>query len=87
MAGFTVEIIRRPCYVQGTRAMFHCWTQESQVIAPSILVGGHSGGTVAGVLGIVEFENGEVSKVYPEHIRFADGGGFEQYAFDPIEED
>lgn len=87
MAGFSIEIKRRPCYVEGQKAMFHCWSQESHVVGPSLLVGGHSGGTVSGVLGIVEFENGGVSKVYPEHIQFADGGGFEEYAFGPIKED
>lgn len=87
MAGFSIEIARRPCYVDGKKAMFHCWSQESHVVAPSPLVGGHSGGTVSGVMGIVEFEDGRITKVYPSGIRFADGGGFEQYVFLPDKED
>lgn len=63
------EITRRPCYVDGQRAIFNCWSQE-----------------IRGVMGIVEFENGGVSKVYPENIQFADGGGFEEYAFRPMNE-
>lgn len=83
----TIDICNkvRPCYVHGERAMFHCWAQESYVVGPSLLVGGHNGGTVAFVKGIVEFENGGVSKVDPENIQFADGGSFEYYAFLPLE--
>ena len=87
MAGFSIEITRRPCYVYGRKALFHCWGQESRVIPPSALIGGHPGGTIASIMGIVEYEDGEVCKVNPDHIRFADGGGFEQYAFDPVKED
>lgn len=75
----------RPCYVAGEKALFHCWCHESHVVGPSLLVGGHSGGTVAFVKGIVEFENGGVTKVDPENIQFADGGSFEEYAFLPLE--
>lgn len=85
MAGFYVELKRRICYVGEKRAMFHCWSQESRIVEPSIRVGGHGGGILAGVLGIVEFEDGAVAKVYPENIQFADGGGFEEYAFLPKE--
>ena len=81
------EITRRPCYVNGQKAIFHCWSQESHVVGPSLLVGGHSGGTVAGVMGLVEFEDGGVSKVYPEKIQFADGGGFNEIAWRPMKED
>ena len=81
MAGFYVEPKRRPCYVEEKRAMFNCWSQESQIVEPSIHVGGHGGGVISGVLGIVEFEDGSVAKVYPERIQFADGGGFGDYMF------
>lgn len=81
MAGFYVEPKRRSCYVGEKRAMFNCWSQENQIVEPSICVGGHGGGVIAGVLGIVEFEDGSVAKVYPEKIQFADGGGFGEYVF------
>ena len=38
-----------------------------------------------GVLGIVEFEDGSVAKVYPGKIHFADGGRFEEHVFLPKE--
>lgn len=79
------EITRRPCYVDGTKAMFLCWSQESNVIAASPLVGGHPGGTISGVRAIVEYENGEVSVVRPERLCFADDGGFSETAWLPME--
>lgn len=83
MASLSMTIETRPCYVRDQKAMFHCWSQESYVVGPSPLVGGHNGGTVNKVLGVVEFEDGSVHQVYPSDIRFADGGSFEQYAFLP----
>lgn len=76
---------RRPCYVNGKRAMFHFWYQDSRVVPPSVLTGGHKGGVVAGALGIVEFEDGTVDCTEPWKIKFADGGRFEEYAFIPEE--
>ena len=61
MAGFYVEPKRRPCYVGEKRAMFNCWSQESQGV------------------------HGSVAKVFHGKICFADGGGFEKYAFLPKE--
>lgn len=85
----------RPCYVTKyksdtkkpwmiekdgtTNALFHCWEHISEVIAPSPLAGGHSGGVVSGILGIVEFSNGSIGKVKPEDITFIDNK-FEEYA-------
>lgn len=83
MANISLPFVfkRRPCYVKDKKAFFHVWFQESQIVAPSILSGGHSGGVVATVLGLVEFEDGTISKEYPEQIKFADGGGFDEYCF------
>lgn len=74
---------RRPCYVDGKRAMFHTWSQQSDIFAPSPMVGGHPGGTVSRCVGIVEYENGKVEKVMPNEIRFADGGEFSERVFLP----
>lgn len=85
MASFKIDIPRRPCYVGEERALFHGWFQESQIVPPSNLIGGHNGGVVSAVLGVVEFGNGKVRKVYPEDIQFADGNNFGDYAFFPKE--
>ena len=79
----------RPCVVRKTvrsndyaNALFHIWVQESDVVAPSPMIGGHPGGTVNTVLGLVEFEDGSVKKVYPGDIVFIDSEGkFKEYDF------
>ena len=63
----------RPCTVDGRKALFHKWERKSEIVQPSMLKGGHNGGTVCGDMAIVEFENGEVAEVLPWRIRFTDG--------------
>ena len=53
-------------------ALFHGWVQIKQVVGPSIMLGGHSGGEIATTLGIVEYLDGTVEQVYPAYIRFVD---------------
>lgn len=75
---------RRPCYVEGKKAMFHCWRNVSQIVSPSAFVGGHSGGIVSDTYGIVEYEDGTIAGyIEPVKIRFADGGDFDETAFLP----
>ena len=87
MASINIHYPLRPCYVPNCRkvrnpekGLFHCWSHESEVIPPSPLMGGHNGGVVAGVVGIVELEDGSIIKVYPTDIRFCDNE-FDNYAF------
>ena len=61
----------RPCYVDGTKALFHGWDQNKRVIEPPLMIGGGPGGTVAYTLGIVEFIDGTVKQVFPGAIKFA----------------
>lgn len=69
----TVETAEyRPCIVNEEEALFHRWEQRSELLTPSPLRGGHSGGVVSGVLGIAERKDGTVFKAYPENIRFLD---------------
>lgn len=62
----------RPCIVNGLKSLFHGWEQRSEVIPPSPLKGGHSGGEIKLTLGIIEREDGTIHKAYPEEIRFID---------------
>ena len=62
----------RPCYVDGVKALFHNWGRHSRVVEPSPMVGGAPGGTVSYILGIVEFEDGQIKQVFPEKIKFVD---------------
>lgn len=59
----------RLCMVDGKLGYFHTWEQYSEVIDPSPLKGGHPGGTIAQVFGIVEFSNG-IRRVNPCDIKF-----------------
>lgn len=54
------------------KALFHCWSFNSKVVEPSLMIGGHPGGTVAYTTGIVELEDGKVVNLFPEHIKFTD---------------
>ena len=58
----------RPCYVKGDRALFQRWVEEER----------------RNTYGIVEFENGEISLVAPEYIKFADSSfRFDEIAWKP----
>lgn len=85
MAGFTVETKLRPCYIIGndskTKALFHCWSFHSDIYAPSVMIGGHGGGVVARTGAIVELEDGSVTVVHPESIRFVPGI-FDEYGWE-----
>lgn len=62
----------RPCVVNGKKALFHTFEQYSEIVPPSIAVGGHSGGVIAEVFAIVEYEDGTVGRVRISLLRFTD---------------
>ena len=62
----------RPCLVAGRKALFHRWADRADVMAPSVLNGGYLSGQLWQVFGIVEYEDGQVSEVSPNKIRFLD---------------
>lgn len=84
-SGIKVEFEKRPCYVDGVKAIFHRFSERSEIIAPSPMKGGHGGGVLKWTVAIVEYENGVVSEVEVTKVRFADGGEFSNIAFKPLE--
>jgi len=77
---------RRPCVYTPSlknpvKCLFHCFSTESYIVPPSLLKGGHNGGTVSEPVAIVEFENGMVEKVPANKIRFDDIGSFNDFAW------
>lgn len=76
---------RRMCLADGPngpeKALFHCWSTEVRVIPPSVLRGGHSGGTITETVAILEFEDGHLEKLGTNEFRFVDGGQFGQWAW------
>lgn len=73
MAGLDMRIKweTRLCEVDGEIGYFYTWEQFSTVVDASPLIGGHPGGVVAKVYGIVEFPDG-VHRVEPTKIKFVD---------------
>ena len=61
----------RSCIVKGRPGLFHCWEHRSDVVDASPMIGGHPGGQISYVLGIVEFSDG-VKRVDPTQIKFTD---------------
>lgn len=96
MALMKFELGLRPCRVttykadekrkwmivghETVNALFHCWAHKSNVVEPSPMVGGHPGGVVSGLVGIVEFVHGDIHEVNPCDITFLDNK-HEEYAF------
>lgn len=76
----TIHRELRPCIVNGQKALFHQWEDVSEIVPPSPMRGGHQGGTLREVFGIIEREDGTVCECYPYEIRFVDGK-IEEYAF------
>ena len=62
----------RPCMVGDKRALFHRWEDKTEIVPPSNLRGGHSGGVVRGCMAIVEFEDGYIGEAYPYDVSFLD---------------
>ena len=63
----------RLCRAKGVDAIFHKWAEVSEVIPPSPMVGGHSGGVIRYATDIVEFiHNGQVIEVMANDVIFCD---------------
>ena len=78
----------RPCFVgkENKKALFHKWGECSEIVAPSIMKGGHGGGVLNYTIGIVELEDGSIEKYFPEDIRFVPGE-IDNYSFKDGDED
>lgn len=67
----------RPCVIEKRgsnprNAVFHCFGQFSEVVAPSPLEGGHGGGQIANIMAVVEYPDGQVDEVPAYCVRFTD---------------
>ena len=67
-----IETKLRPCLVNGEKALFHTWSNKSQIVEPSPLIGGHNGGVLEYTVGIIEYEDGQISECLPSQIKFID---------------
>lgn len=75
-----IETELRPCLINGKKALFHNWSNKSQIVDPSPFVGGHQGGVLEYTVGIIEYEDGQVCECMPSQIKFIDSK-MERYYF------
>lgn len=68
---YTIKWETRLCEVDGRYGYFHTWEHYSEIVPPSLLKGGHSGGVISGCLAIVEFKDG-VERIEPTKLKFID---------------
>ena len=83
----TTTDTRRPCWVNGKRAFFHCWANTAR---PAMPRGVDTDANpdyfqLAHLHAVVEFEDGHVERVWPQDMKFADGGDFEKFAWTPTQ--
>ena len=82
---------RRPCVIKGTngkqKCLFHRWSQESWIVPPSLLAGGHNGGVISKIMAVMEFEDGSVRLVNYDTFEFCDSnGGFLDFSWEKEDE-
>lgn len=79
---------RRPCWVHGKKALFHQWCSSARPVLPRGVEPDEKTPHYQLSLthAIVEHEDGTVERVWPQDVKFADGGGFEEYAWQPMTE-
>lgn len=67
------EPFLRPCYVENIgKALFHLWEQYNEPVAGGVTIGSHPAGVLSYIMGIIEDENGQIHRVFPEKIKFVD---------------
>lgn len=86
MAELYMQPKLRPCYIVGEnnkriKGLFHCWNHISEVICPSLMIGGHTGGVIAHTSAIVELADGSITNIRPESIFFLDSP-FQDYMWE-----
>lgn len=82
--GIEINNVRRPCYVDGKRAMFHRWVDNARPVKPrGQETDDAENYQLYTVHALVEYEDGTMERVWPSHIRFADGGQFQETCFLP----
>lgn len=82
------EIEYRPVWVQGRKGLFHRWINTAKPAQPR---GSEPDENTRyfqyrATKALVEFENGAMETVWPQDMVFADRGRFQDYAWDPMEQ-
>lgn len=70
----------RPCYVNGRKALFHRWVNTANPALPKGVSANDEKARFfqhRSTAALVEYADGNVARVWPQDIRFADGGRFD----------
>lgn len=91
MANYTPKIeinTLRPCLVNGRRAMFHCWSIMARAVPPKGMTEEETDERFqyTTTRALVEFEDGTMGRPWPSEIRFIDGGNFDAWDWDGMEQ-
>lgn len=73
------EIEYRPCYVNGRKAIFHRWVNTANPALPRGVSANDDKARFfqhRSTTALVEYADGTLDRVWPQDIRFADGGRF-----------
>ena len=62
----------RLCIVNERKALFHCWEQKAEIVPPSPMRDGHSGGIIRYAVAIIEYEDGSVAEIPASEVTFLD---------------
>lgn len=98
MASIGSEIIvkkeLRPCYVDGRKAMWHCWANSAMCVQHSPVwenprklkscasFDERNTECFQTIVAIVEYSDGTVDEVMPYKVKFADHGAFREIAWE-----
>lgn len=69
----------RPCYANGKRALFHRWVNTANPVLPRGVEAENEKARFfqhRSTSALVEYADGTMDRVWPQDIRFADGGRF-----------
>ena len=72
----------RPCYANGRKALFHRWVNTAN---PTLPKGAEINSEKArffqhrSTTALVEYADGTVDRVWPQDVRFVDGGYFAEF--------
>ena len=81
-----LQIVReneyRPCWVDGRKALFHRWANDARPTAPGGVTENARFYQFRSSKAIVEFEDGMVARVWPNEVKFADTGFFDQFKWE-----
>lgn len=78
----TQDIEYRPCYANGRMALFHRWVNTANPALPKGVDASNEKARFfqhRSTTALIEYADGTMDRVWPQDIRFADGGRFKQY--------